>query len=182
MRTEPPTSVAERLASVLGGVAGALHRIGGLVFLPALVLVVGYDIFTRYVLAAPSLWANEMSTVLLPAVFFLSLAQVTLRGSHLATDILYMRLGPRLRRVADIASGCLGLLFLGILFWGMGNALRGSLQYREGTQNIGFPYWPVYAVIILCLAVATLMFLTRAIYALLGREDVLSAAVSSDET
>jgi len=171
----------KRTARILGRASGALHHIGGLVFLPALVVLVCYDIFTRYVLAAPSLWANEMSTVLLPAIYFLSLAQVTLRGGHLATDILYVRFGRRLRRLADVATAFLGLLFLGVLLWGMGNALIGSVKYREGTQNIGFPYWPVYAVIILCLTIATLMFLARAFYTLLRREDLLSDAVASGE-
>ena len=102
---------------ILGLIANVLHRVGGLLFLPALVLTVGYDIFMRYVLVTPSEWANEMSSVLLAAVFFLSLAEVTLRGNHLATDILYTRFNPRMRFVADALAAMLGLLFLGMLIW-----------------------------------------------------------------
>src|SRR5688572_6166434 len=97
----------DRLAFLLGRIANMLHHAGGLVFLPALVLVVGYDIFMRYVLASPSIWANEISTILLSAVFFLSLGQVTLRGEHLATDILYTQFNPSIRRVADVLAGVL---------------------------------------------------------------------------
>ena len=169
------------LARILGRAAGALHRVGSLAFLPALVLLVGYDIFLRYVLVSPSLWANEMSTVLLPAVFFLSLAQVTLRGEHLATDILYNRFGPLPRRAADLLSALLGLVFLAVLLWEMADALRDSIRYREGTQNIGFPFWPVYSVIILSVVVTTVMFVARALYAVLGRADALVKAVTSDD-
>lgn len=182
--SEVPTgaiAATDRVAVILGRIASALHHAGSLVFLPTLVLVVGYDIFMRYVLVTPSIWANEISTVLLAAVFFLSLAQVTLRGEHLATDILYTRFNPKIRSVADILAGILGFVFLTVLLWEMAEGMRDSIRYREGTQNIGFPFWPVYLVIILSITITIFMFTARAVYAFVGKVDRLAKAATPDD-
>lgn len=179
--TALPAAGPDRLAAGLGRVAGVLHHTGSLLFLPVLVLVVGYDIFMRYVLVAPSIWANEISTLLLASVFFLSLGQVTLRGEHLATDILYTRFNPKIRSLADILAGILGFAFLAVLLWEMTQGMLDSVRFREGTQNIGFPLWPVYAVIILSIVITILMFTVRAIYAFRGKAGLLAKAATPDD-
>ena len=57
----------------------ALHSVSAYIAVPLMIALVIYDVFLRYVVGDPSVWANEVSAVLLILVVFATLPHVTIR-------------------------------------------------------------------------------------------------------
>ena len=54
-----------------------------------------YEVFMRYVLNAPTVWAFDMSYMLYGALFIMSGAYALSRGSHVRGDFIYRKWRPR---------------------------------------------------------------------------------------
>ncbi len=149
-------------------VARVLHYISAYVGVPLLVALIIYDVFLRYVLLDPSLWANEVSAVLLILVVFASLPKITIERQHLGSDLIYLMVGRTGKRVTAIAGYVCGVVF-GCTFAYRGyTASLDALKYGEGTQNVAFPYWPFYAVMTVSAAIVALICLLQIVATLTG--------------
>ncbi len=152
---------ARRLARVL-------HYISAYVGVPLLIALIIYDVFLRYVLLDPSLWANEVSAVLLILVVFASLPKITIERQHLGSDLIYLMVGRTGKRVTAIAGYFCGAVFgCTFAFLGYTSSLD-ALNYAEGTQNVAFPYWPFYAVMTVSAAIVALICLLQIVATLTG--------------
>ena len=103
-------SAIDRISVFIGRIAMMLIAI--------LVGVMFYEVVARYVFAAPTLWANEMSLWLAIFIFLLAGLYAMQQRSHIRIYILY-DLAPRwLQRVFDVISVFLICLFAFFLIWG----------------------------------------------------------------
>ena len=149
-------------------VARVLHYISAYVGVPLLVALILYDVFLRYVLLDPFLWANEVSAVLLILVIFGALPKITIERQHLGSDLIYLMLGGTGKRITAIAGYLCGVVF-GCTF-----AFRGytagldAMKYGEGTQNVAFPYWPFYGVMTVSAAIVALICVLQIVATLTG--------------
>jgi len=67
-----------------------------------LTVVMGYEVFMRYVLDAPTKWAYDIS-YMLGGTFFLMGASYTLRmKAHVRIDIFYNQFPPRVQALIDV--------------------------------------------------------------------------------
>lgn len=83
-----------------------------LIFLTSiLVLDVLWQVFSRYVLSAPSSFTDELAGYLLIWVSLLGAAYVAGKREHLAIDILIQRSGPARKRLLEIIIQCVILGF-----------------------------------------------------------------------
>jgi TRAP-type mannitol/chloroaromatic compound transport system permease small subunit len=61
-----------------------------------------YEVFMRYVLNSPTVWAFDMSYMLYGALFMMSGAYAMSRGSHVRGDFIYRNWKPRTQAKVDL--------------------------------------------------------------------------------
>jgi TRAP-type C4-dicarboxylate transport system permease small subunit len=83
--------------------------------LAAVVVVMGYEVFSRYVLNAPTYWALEVSTYLLTAIVTLGGAYTLRENAHVGMELFYARMSIRSRRIAQRVSMLCVFLFSAVL-------------------------------------------------------------------
>lgn len=67
-----------------------------------LIATVIYEVVSRYVFNAPTIWHFEISRMLTGTIFLLTSAYVMTRRSHIRVDILYSHFSPRGQAIADV--------------------------------------------------------------------------------
>lgn len=89
-----------------------------MIVIAVLVGVMTWEVFVRYVLAAPTLWANELSLWLAGFVFLLSGLYAMQQRTHIRIYLVY-DLCPRwLQRLFDVISTALIVAFAVAIVWG----------------------------------------------------------------
>ncbi|MCB1759903.1 MAG: TRAP transporter small permease [Gammaproteobacteria bacterium] len=87
------------------GRLGWLINKGGIVFAAGIVLsamILIQEVFLRYVLNAPTIWAHETTIFLCAVAFVYGGLYCTARNAHIRVVIIYDRLHVKLRRVFDV--------------------------------------------------------------------------------
>ncbi len=82
-----------------------------------------YEVFVRYVLNAPTVWAFDMSVQMYGALFMMSGAYALSQDAHVRGDVIYRLLPKRWQASVDLAlyilflgPGALALMFYGFRF------------------------------------------------------------------
>ena len=87
--------------------------------LPAVIVVVmTIEVVMRYIFAAPTLWANEMSLWIAGAVYLLAGLYSMQQRSHIRITLLRDMAPLWLRRTFDVVSTVLLLIFVFSVVWG----------------------------------------------------------------
>lgn len=127
----------ERITGATGLVAAWLVAL--------LVIAICYEVFSRYVLGAPTLWAFELGYMLMGASFLLGAAYALREGAHIRIDLLYGRFTARGQALVDLAGYTLFLLpftvWLTAGLWGKTAAALASLE-RSGNSAWNPVIWP----------------------------------------
>jgi TRAP-type mannitol/chloroaromatic compound transport system permease small subunit len=154
-------------------------RVGALVVLP-LVLAMVYEVLSRYLFAAPTQWAFELSYMMMGTIFLLGLSYAVLVDQHVNVDFLHQVLP---RRGIAIINGIGYILMTGMLFW-LTKTLIANIGdvYRtgEGTGLSAWnpPIWPYRTIYAIGFGLFALQCLAKAIENLLivfGREPEVTA-------
>ena len=110
-----------------------------------------FEVFMRYVLNSPTVWAFDMSYMLYGALFMMSGAYAVVRGSHVRGDFLYRNWAPRTQARVDLL---LYFLFyfpavFAMVYTGSGYAAN-SAKILESSANspAGVPVWPLKIIIV----------------------------------
>ena len=70
-------------------------------FIIPLVLANVYEVFARYVLRSPTIWALDVTTMSYAALFMLGSALALLKGAHVRTDMLWDGFSDRTKGMID---------------------------------------------------------------------------------
>lgn len=81
----------------------------------AMTLVMGFEVFCRYLLGQPTYWALEVSTYLCVAAISLGGAYTLRENAHVGVEIVYQTMPKGLRRAAYFVAMMAGLLLAFIL-------------------------------------------------------------------
>lgn len=90
------------LMSSLSRLYDLVVAILGAVLMTAIVIVMGVQVFFRYVLNDSLIWAEELSSYMLVLIAFLLLGAAFQRGEMMNIELLMGRLPPRLRAAANV--------------------------------------------------------------------------------
>ena len=102
---EPKAVETAKGAVAQAGRLGWMIDKGGIIFAVGIVvamLILIQEIFLRYVLNAPTIWAHEMTIFLCAIAFIYGGLYCAARNSHIRVVIIYDRLHGRIRRAFDI--------------------------------------------------------------------------------
>ncbi|HSO06219.1 MAG TPA: TRAP transporter small permease subunit [Pelomicrobium sp.] len=108
-----------------------------------------YEVFSRYVLNEPTLWAFEVGYMVMGTHFLVGMAYTLRENEHVRVDLLYARLSPRLQALVDTFTYvCLLLpltLWLSVSLWD--KVLKAyESQERSGMSAFNPLIWPYRAV------------------------------------
>lgn len=84
--------------------------------MPALAFVVAFEVFSRYILDAPTIWAFDLSLFLFGYIAALGGAYAQQQRAHINVDILYLKVSHKTRCVFNLISFSLGIFFLLVIF------------------------------------------------------------------
>jgi len=121
-----------------------------------------FEVVRRYVFHNPTMWAWPINGLLFSAIMVLGGGYVLLKGGHVKIEILYERLGPRGRIIADIATFPVSLAFLSILVWQGWRMASSSLSMQEALKVFPAPVYPIK--IAFFIAIVLMLLQTIAIF------------------
>jgi TRAP-type C4-dicarboxylate transport system permease small subunit len=134
-----------------------------------LLLVVGLQIFSRYVLNHSLFWSEELARYLFIYLVFLGSATVLRQRRHIQVSFFAERLPPPLRRSVAILVDLLLLAFVGTVFWQ--SVQLALLVWTVPTAAMLIPWTFVYLGILLGMAAMVLVVLGRLWGHLTGRTE-----------
>ena len=109
-----------------------------------------FEVFMRYVLNSPTVWAFDMSYMMYGALFMMSGAYAVSRNSHVRGDFIYRKWSNRTQAKVDLT---LYVIFFfpaiyAMVFTGSQYAFE-SMRILESSVNspAGVPVWPLKMVI-----------------------------------
>jgi TRAP-type mannitol/chloroaromatic compound transport system permease small subunit len=103
-----------------------------------LVLVVCYDVFTRYFLKKSSVAVQELEWHLFSVIFLVGAAYTLQEDKHVRVDVLYVRLSKRTKAIINFVGGILFLLPFSILIiWASWDFVINSFMIKEISPNPG---------------------------------------------
>lgn len=147
------------LTRIIGILARFLALIGAICLFSVMVLV-GADVFMRYVFTAPIPGTLELSEFVIPIVTFSCFAYVAMQSRHIRATFLVERLHSPYRFVAEFFLILLMLLFLSLLIWRTSIQGWRSLQILEISVGIlPVPKFPIRLLIPIGLSLGWLYFL-----------------------
>ena len=123
----------DRLNTVVGKAAGWLILV--------LTLAISYEVFSRYVLRAPTEWAFDVSYILYGALFLLAGPYALARNGHVRGDFLYRTWPPRRQAAMDLVLYVL-FFFPGILALAYAGYHFAAMSWMMGGHSSNSPNGP----------------------------------------
>lgn len=135
-----------------------------------------FEIASRYVFSAPTVWAAELTQLLFGAYIILSGGFLLVRNGHINVDILYNRFGERQKAVVNIATSFLFFAFMAVILKEGWSMAEDSWSMRESSYSAwNPPIWPLKLAIplgVLLLLLQGIVRLVADICVLAGRPDL----------
>lgn len=140
------------------------------ILLAVITIVLILQICTRYFLADPLSWTEEVSRHLFVWLVFFGASGAIRDRSHIAVDVVNTLLPMRIRRIVMLGSNVLVLFFLiNVLYWG---ARAVGRMWGLSTATLEIPFGLVYTVFPIT---ATLMIIRTLVQM---REDLVTGGTS----
>ena len=159
------------LVRLIERLSGGFGVIGAVIVAP-LILATVYEVFSRYLFNAPTIWAYEIAYMAMGTNFLLG-AAVTLRDrGHIRIDLLYGQWSPRTQALIDIVGyTCLFLpLSWGLWKYAYYAYLSGETSGDSAWNPIIWPFRMVFFAGFVLLALQATAELIKSVYILAGRD------------
>ena len=103
-----------------------------------LVLVVCFDVFTRYLLKSSSVAVQELEWHIFSVIFLVASAYSLRHNKHVRVDVLYMNFTPRTKSLVNFLGSLLFLTpFCLVAIWGSQNFVMNSFNIGEISPDPG---------------------------------------------
>ena len=132
-----------------------------------LVLATCYEVFARYVMGAPTIWAYEIGYFLTGTHFLLGMAYTLRSDEHIRIDIFSGHFRQRTRAVIDLVGYAVTLPLMIWLSYALFQHLaQGYLRNeRSGQSAMNMPVWPFRVVFLVAFVLLALQILAEVIKA-----------------
>lgn len=130
-----------------------------------LILGVTYEVFARYLLNAPTVWAYDLAYMLYASMFMLGAAYALRYGAHVRTDFLYSGFSDRHKAMVDAVGY---VLFLpALLFYLLALGRQAQHSWMIGERSIESAWRPPLYPFKWMMVVAIALLLLQAVVELL---------------
>ena len=116
-----------------------------------------FEVISRFIFNSPTVWAHETTEQLFGTYIILAGGYALLYKTHIRIDVLWRRLSPRGKVIADLATCGFAFLFLGVLLWTGIRMAWDSTQILEASESVWGP--PIFPLKIFLAVGALLIFL-----------------------
>lgn len=103
--------------------------------MPLLAFIVAFEVFSRYVLDAPTIWAFDLSLFLFGYIAALGGAYAQAQRAHINVDILYLKVSAKTKRIFNLVTAFCAILFLLILIKMCFGKFQEALEYDYRRQS-----------------------------------------------
>ncbi|MBP0047394.1 TRAP transporter small permease [Marinobacterium sp. AK62] len=124
---------------------------------PVLSLVVASEVFARYVLNRPTVWAYDLSLFLFAYIAALGGAYAQQKQAHINVDILYLKVSERTRRLFDLVTYLLAMYFMLVLIKIGVEQLEQTIKFNYRRQSEWAP--PMHHFWVMMISAGALMLL-----------------------
>jgi C4-dicarboxylate transporter, DctQ subunit len=145
---------------ILNKISTALGWLG-FVSVLILVLLIGQDVFRRYVLNSPAGWTLEVSMGIQLLFGFLCAGYVLREGGHIRMEILTERIRPKLRSWLFLIDSILGFCLSGVLAYYAWLMTAASYVMGSLTPMLQYPLWWLKLVIVIGFILLALQFIAE---------------------
>ena len=121
-----------------------------------------WEVVARYLFNAPTIWANDVATMLYGAFFMLGSAYALQRQQHIRTDFLYEKWSTRTKGIVDSIL-YIFLFFPGMIFFlwvGFGYAKKSVML---GERIVSSPWMPIIWPLKICIPLAVFLLLLQGV-------------------
>ncbi len=101
------------------------------ILMPLIALVIAFEVFARYFLNKPTIWAYDLSLFLSAYLAALGGAYAQQKQAHINVDILYLSVSANVKRIFHLASGSLAIFFMSVVI---------LVSYQKFGEAINFNY------------------------------------------
>ena len=138
--------------AVIRGIDRFTELTGYVFLIPIIPLILAnvVEVFSRYVLRSPTMWALDVTTMSYAALFMLGAALALLRGAHVRTDMLWERFSDRRKGMIDsVALAVFFLPTMAVLFYISIDDFIYSISIDERSSSGAWTpiLWPLRGVI-----------------------------------
>ncbi|HXV08369.1 MAG TPA: TRAP transporter small permease subunit [Burkholderiales bacterium] len=128
------------------------------------VCVYFYEVISRYLFDAPTIWAHQASYLMFGMQYLLAGAFALLHGAHVRVDVLYVKLPPRGQIGMDIFTSTFFFIFALALLGSCWQFFVNSLDMLERTDETWqVQFYPVKGVMVLGAVLLTLAGVSKLI-------------------
>ena len=110
------------------------------VLMPILAFIVSYEVFCRYFLNRPSVWAFDLSLFLFGYIAILGGAYAQQKRGHITVDILYKKVSPKVQKIFDLISFAMAIFFLVLIVVLCYDKLQDALKFDIRRQSEWAPH------------------------------------------
>lgn len=140
----------------------AVALLGGCVLF-AIMLLISWAVFARYVLNQPILGDSELVEIGMSLVVMMAMPFTTLRGGHIRVDFLDRALGNLGRFIGDLFARLVACFVLYLLIQKTWDKTLDAHEYGDVTNMIELPVWIPYGAITIGMGLYGLVLLAQVI-------------------
>ncbi|HDP24144.1 MAG TPA: TRAP transporter small permease subunit [Deltaproteobacteria bacterium] len=109
-----------------------------------LVCITAYEVFMRYVMKQPTIWAWDLNIMIFAAITFLGGGYALLTKGHVTVDVFTLNLAPKKRAILDIVTSSVFFFGLTVLMIKGFDIFMMSYSVKETFPTIWAPpYYPM---------------------------------------
>ncbi len=105
------------------------------VLMPILAVTVAFEVFSRYVLGSPTIWAYDVSLFLFGYIAALGGALAQQNKAHINVDVLYLSVSMRVRSVFNLVSYSLAIFFLAVVLMMAYGKFEEAIEFNYRRQS-----------------------------------------------
>lgn len=167
-----------KVLKLLERVSDVLAFCSAMLIIP-LVLAMIYEVFMRYALNAPTVWAFELSYMLMGAIFVFGVAYTLKVGDHVNVDFIHATLGARAKAAVDLVGYAVSLPAVAWLSWALWHYAVGAYGSSEtsGLSSWNPVVWPFRVILFIgfaSLALQMVLEIWKRVLVLSGRAPKLA--------
>lgn len=160
----------ERFCRIVEIVAGLL--------LGAVTILIVVSTIGRYAFTYPIPDSFDLSRLLIAACIMWGFASVGYRGGHIMVDMFAEMMRPGLRKLVDIFSWAMLLLFVVLLTWKILERAMSAMRSNESTFDLRLVVWPLMFLIWLGAAASIVTVSVRLYLIATGRGSLDSSDIA----
>lgn len=153
-----------RLVNLLESIVRGFGYLAAILVLPLIAAMI-WEVFSRYVLKAPTIWAFEVSYMLMGSLFVVGLGYTLQMHNNVRVDFFYGAVSKRWRAAIDLLIFAMMTVFTVWLLFGLWDYLWEAVRRNE-TSGESFwnpPVWPFR----LCFIIGFALFLLQLVLELI---------------